>query len=90
MPQPSKSQAKKAPAKRKATPAQRGKPGTKKETSRQKQTAAHGITPEQRQQMIAEAAYFIAKRQGFTAHALLDDWLAAEAEIDTQLSQQVR
>jgi hypothetical protein len=32
--------------------------------------------------MIAEAAYFRAERRGFVVGGELDDWLAAEAEID--------
>ena len=39
------------------------------------------ITPEQRYQMIAEAAYFRADRQGFRGNPA-QDWLDAEAEID--------
>lgn len=32
--------------------------------------------------MIAEAAYFRAERRGFALGGELDDWIAAEAEID--------
>lgn len=39
------------------------------------------VTPEQRYQMIAEAAYFRAERQGFRGNPA-QDWLDAEAEID--------
>jgi hypothetical protein len=35
-----------------------------------------------RETMIREAAYFRAERRGFAQGAELDDWLAAEAEID--------
>jgi hypothetical protein len=34
-----------------------------------------------REQMIAEAAYFIAEARGFSGDHALDDWLQAEAEI---------
>ena len=37
---------------------------------------------ERRQVMIAEAAYFRAERRGFEAGHALEDWLAAEAEVD--------
>jgi hypothetical protein len=37
---------------------------------------------EQRERMIAEAAYFRAKQRGFQGGDPLDDWLQAEAEID--------
>jgi hypothetical protein len=40
------------------------------------------ISPEQREHMIAEAAYFRAERRGFQGGDPLDDWLQAEAEID--------
>jgi hypothetical protein len=44
-----------------------------------------GVTAEQRQRMIAEAAYFRAQRRGFQIGNPLEDWLAAEAEIDRVL-----
>ncbi len=34
------------------------------------------------QQMIAEAAYYRARARGFVPGCELDDWLAAEAEVD--------
>jgi DNA anti-recombination protein RmuC len=37
---------------------------------------------EQRQRMIAEAAYFRAEQRGFQGGDPVDDWLQAEAEID--------
>lgn len=40
---------------------------------------------EDRRQLIAEAAYFRAERRGFHPGAELDDWLAAEIEIDALL-----
>lgn len=43
--------------------------------------------PERRHRMIAEAAYFRAERRGFEAGHELDDWLAAEAEIDPRPSR---
>jgi antibiotic biosynthesis monooxygenase (ABM) superfamily enzyme len=86
----SKPQAKKTVAKTNTKSAQSGKTSTKKAPSRQKQTTSIVITSAQRQQMIEEAAYFIAQHQGFTAHSPLDYWLMAESEIDQQLSRQVR
>jgi hypothetical protein len=35
--------------------------------------------------MIAEAAYFRAERHGFTPGHELEDWLAAEQEVDARL-----
>jgi hypothetical protein len=52
--------------------------------------ALHGdgetvVTPEERARMIAEAAYYLAERRGFAPGHELEDWLAAEAEIDREL-----
>jgi predicted nucleic acid-binding Zn-ribbon protein len=43
------------------------------------------VTNSQRQQMIAEAAYFRAERRGFKGGDAVRDWCEAEAEIDAQL-----
>jgi hypothetical protein len=45
------------------------------------------VTSGQRQQMIAEAAYFRAERRGFKGGDAVCDWCEAEAEIDAQLCQ---
>jgi hypothetical protein len=42
-------------------------------------------TPE-RPALIARAAYFRAEKRGFEAGHELEDWLAAEAEVDQQLA----
>ena len=42
------------------------------------------ISAGQRQQMIAEAAYFRAERRGFAGGDAVRDWCEAEAEIDAQ------
>ncbi len=39
-----------------------------------------------RREMIAQAAYFRAERRGFEPGHELDDWLAAEMEVDTGLT----
>jgi len=39
---------------------------------------------EERRALIAEAAYFRAEERGFALGKELDDWLAAESEIDGQ------
>lgn len=41
---------------------------------------------EQRHGMIAEAAFFIAQARGFSHGQELQDWLAAEREIERRLS----
>lgn len=43
---------------------------------------------ESREARIAEAAYWRAERRGFTAGQELDDWLAAEREIDEDIEKQ--
>ena len=47
----------------------------------------HRVTSSQRQQMIAEAAYFKAQRRGFDGGDAVRDWCEAEAEIDARLLQ---
>ncbi|MGD8589697.1 MAG: DUF2934 domain-containing protein [Chromatiales bacterium] len=37
---------------------------------------------QQRQRQIAELAYYKAQQRGFEAGHELEDWLAAEAEVD--------
>jgi len=44
------------------------------------------ISPERRQQMIAEAAYFRAQRRGFAPGAEAQDWLESEAEVEELLA----
>jgi len=44
------------------------------------------IDPALRHQMIAEVAFSIAQARGFTPSQELDDWLAAEREIEQRLS----
>lgn len=41
---------------------------------------------ESREARIAEAAYWRAERRGFTAGQELDDWLAAEKEVDGHMA----
>jgi hypothetical protein len=41
---------------------------------------------EDRYRMIAEAAYYRAEQRGFTPGSELDDWLAAEIEVDALLA----
>jgi hypothetical protein len=42
---------------------------------------------ESREARIAEAAYWRAERRGFVAGQELDDWLAAEREVDEDLGK---
>ena len=42
---------------------------------------------DERLAMIAESAYYRAERRGFIPGCDLEDWLAAEAEVDTLLAR---
>lgn len=53
-----------------------------------KQKSAKNIDSEQRRQMIAETAYFMAEARGFNGECQLDDWLQAEAMVDSRYSGQ--
>ena len=48
-------------------------------------SAGANLLPEQREALVARAAYFIAERRGFAPGNELDDWLQAEAEIEARL-----
>lgn len=52
-------------------------------------TPAHPtpVDPDLRRQMVADAAYFLAERRGFEAGHDLEDWLAAEAMVDSRLRE---
>jgi hypothetical protein len=43
------------------------------------------VSDDMRRSMIAQAAYLRAERRGFTAGDEVEDWLAAEAEVDALL-----
>jgi hypothetical protein len=45
-----------------------------------------GISIEEKIQLIAETAYFRSEKRSFAPGYELEDWLAAEAEIETKLS----
>jgi len=47
--------------------------------------AGAGLSDEERRRMIAEAAYYRAQTRGFGSQQELDDWLAAEKEVDGRL-----
>jgi len=44
------------------------------------------VSDDERRSMIAEAAYSIAQRRGFDGGLELEDWLAAEAEVNARLA----
>lgn len=47
------------------------------------------ISEDERQQMIADNAYYRAERRNFEPGYELIDWLAAEADIDRRFSKEV-
>lgn len=66
----------------------KSKQSAAKHSASQKTDSGNTVENEQRQQMIAETAYFIAEARGFNGECQLDDWLQAEAMVDRQLSGQ--
>ncbi len=46
-------------------------------------------TPADRQRRIEEAAYFRAAQRGFAPGHEIEDWLAAERDIDVQIAMKV-
>ena len=46
--------------------------------------ASMGIEPDVRRQLVAAEAYFLAERRGFAAGHELEDWVAAEAAVDSR------
>lgn len=87
---PAKAPKKKAPVK-KAAATSTEKPG--KPTAVAKPKAAkpatrkhHPVTAEQRRYYVEVAAYYIAERHGFAPGRELENWTAAEAEIDRLLA----
>ncbi len=62
--------------------------GSKLETSTEDKHDSHmGVTPEQRHQMIAEAAYRRAQKRSFVGGDPENDWYEAEAEIGQLFSE---
>jgi Protein of unknown function (DUF2934) len=47
---------------------------------------AKQVSEEERWSMIARAAYFRAQRRNFAPGQELQDWIAAEAEVDRKLA----
>ena len=63
------------------------KPAARRPVSRNATAPARGraVSAEARRTMIAERAYLRAERRGFAPGREAEDWLAAEAEIDSLL-----
>lgn len=87
-----------SPAKKPATTAKATKSGAvakpaKPVTSTTKPTKAKAgggaLAPDQRRYYTEVAAYYIAERRGFHGGNALEDWAAAEAEVDRLLREGV-
>jgi len=57
-------------------------PGEPAKSKSPDQKVTGDVAQPARHQMIAEAAYYLAECRGFESGCELDDWLAAEAEIE--------
>jgi hypothetical protein len=47
--------------------------------------AASGIDPGQRRELVAAEAYYLAERRGFAPGHEVEDWVTAEALVDSRL-----
>jgi hypothetical protein len=54
-------------------------------TGESKPTLTRFVGPERRAALIAEAAFFRAEKRGFSPGHEVEDWLAAESEVDAKL-----
>jgi hypothetical protein len=64
------------------------KPAVTKQVKAIKETASSWtpfVGQEQRSALIAEAAYLRAEKRGFAGGNEIEDWLAAESEVDAKL-----
>jgi hypothetical protein len=63
------------------------KSNTGAKVKKQEKAVKSGVAPNERLQMIAEAAYFRAEQRGFDPEKQIDDWLEAETIVDAVLSE---
>ena len=50
----------------------------------------NSITPEDREEMISEAAYYRAEQHGFNPTSVDEDWFEAEKTIDAMLYKEAK
>lgn len=62
-----------------------GRSGVKKATRKRKPSQT--VLTQERQRMIAEAAYYRAERRGFQSGDPVADWLAAEADLEERFTK---
>lgn len=48
------------------------------------------LTDEERREMIAVAAYYLAEKRGFPGAGALEDWIQAERQIDSMIEHMHR
>jgi hypothetical protein len=70
----------------KTSTAKAAAPKSEKSKPRPSDVAAPMIDPDHRRALIAEQAYLIAERRNFGPGNEVEDWLAAEAAVDTALT----
>jgi hypothetical protein len=61
--------------------------GTGIEMKRSPAVNPPSVDPNVRRQLVAAEAYFLAERRGFRAGGEIEDWVAAEAVVDSRLRQ---
>ena len=71
------------------TPRKRAPRKTGAAASAGAQTFGQFVGPEQRAALIAEAAFFRAEKRGFAPGHEVEDWFAAESEVDAKLMHAV-
>jgi len=76
---------------RAAVRAQRARKSARKRAPRtDARLTSINLAGEDRQRLIREAAYFRAEQRGFAPGRELEDWLAAELEIDAMFAEHDR
>lgn len=68
------------------TPVKAAKPAARAAKTTGNKRAKGAVPPEQHRYYVEVAAYYIAERRGFQEGNALDDWAAAEAEVERLLS----
>jgi len=66
-----------------------GEPSTQEEEFASGQEVEYTSSDDERHNLIAETAYFIAEQRNFQGGDALDDWLQAEAKVNT-LQQKIK
>ena len=62
-------------------------PESPQESTQSAAAASVSIDPDTRRQLVAAQAYFLAERRGFAAGHEIEDWVAAEMVVDSQLER---